>query len=120
MTPSEFQKEKLSALFRLSGLDIRPGAMIRTKCVITGLSEIQKLVSTPIIPEEVKEITLDYNEMAIFNSVAYDHSTKKVYLEFVAGESVIYYSYTDHGPFSIPFDQMFELVIVSSDTSILK
>jgi hypothetical protein len=120
LTPAEMQREKLSALYKLAGLDIRPGAACRAKCVITGVNEIQKKKDTPLNPEEIKEVNIEYNDIAIFNNVAYDYHSAKLYLEFVSGEQVVYYSYSDHGPFSIPFGQMLEKVFEGASESILK
>lgn len=120
LTSAEIQREKLSALYKLAGLDIRPGAACRAKCVITGVNEIQKKKDAPLSPEEVKEANVDYNDIVIFNNVSYDYYSGKLYLEFVSGERVVYYSYSDHGPFSIPFGQMLEKVFEGSSESILK
>lgn len=119
MPSSEIQKEKLSALYKLSALDIRPGAVCKAKCVITGLSAIQKSKHDPILEEAVHEASIDFNDIMIFNGVAYDHCSAKVYLEFIAGDHLVYYSYSDHGPFSIPFGQMLERVVESGDAKIM-
>lgn len=119
MNVSEIQREKLSALYKMAALDIKPGGAVRTRCGVTGLNNIQKTSAASILPEEQKKLTVDHNTVMIFNGVSYDHMTGKVYMEFVSGESPLYYSYTDHGPFSIPFGQMLEKVMESSEESVL-
>jgi len=123
MTTGEIQKQKLSALFKLkANVGITPGCLVKSRVELTGVNNIEK---TPWKPGQQRVIdlepaTLEFNEVATFSGVFYDQWSTKIYLEFIGNSKMFYYSYTDHGPFSIPFEEMFELYLVSGEKEILK